>query len=58
MRATSPPLRHCEGFMADSSRWERFPFRSGVAHFEERLDALARAAVGRAVEGRAALERA
>src|SRR3954471_7534564 len=29
MRATNVPLRHYEGFMADSSRWERFRFRSG-----------------------------
>src|SRR5262245_65757738 len=27
MQATNPPLRHYEGFMADSSRWERFRFR-------------------------------
>jgi hypothetical protein len=27
MRATNLPLRHYEGFMADSSRWERFAFR-------------------------------
>src|SRR3954463_3661626 len=29
MRATNVPLRHYEGFMADSSRWARFRFRSG-----------------------------
>lgn len=27
MQATNLPLRHYEGFMADSSRWERFMFR-------------------------------
>ena len=27
MRAINLPLRHYEGFMADSSRWERFRFR-------------------------------
>jgi hypothetical protein len=27
MQATNLPLRHYEGFMADSSRWERFRFR-------------------------------
>ena len=27
MQAINLPLRHYEGFMADSSRWERFRFR-------------------------------
>jgi len=38
--------------------WAPLLGSDGVAHFEERLDALARDAAGWAVEGRAALERA